>query len=49
MVFIKSGEILIPYQKKAILCSMVFIKVEKKIFHANNAILCSMVLIKVEK
>ena len=26
MVFIKSGEINIPYQKKAIVCSMVFIK-----------------------
>ena len=26
MVFIKSGEIIIPYPKKAIVCSMVFIK-----------------------
>ena len=26
MVFIKSGEIIIPYQKKAIVCSVVFIK-----------------------
>ena len=46
MVFIKSGEIINPYQKKAIFCSMVFIKSGEIINpYQKKAIVCSMVFI----